>query len=70
MKKKDLMYFLGNDTPCESIGGTCQQNTLPCPGGYQSGLCGGGVNRMCCKRKFFVFCVYWVFWLLQIMYNP
>ena len=55
MKKKELMYFLGNDAPCESIGGTCQQNTLPCPGGYQAGLCGGGLNRRCCKSKFFWF---------------
>ena len=42
MKEKDLMYILENDEPCVNIGGICQQDTLSCPGGYQSGLCGGG----------------------------
>ena len=52
MKEKDLMYFLENDEPCVNIGGICQQDTLSCPGGYQSGLCGGARNRRCCKGKF------------------
>ena len=51
MKEKDLMYILENDEPCVNIGGICQQDTLSCPGGYQSGLCGGAANRRCCKGK-------------------
>ena len=45
-------YFTEEDAPCVSIGGTCQDDSLSCSGGYESGLCGGGVNRRCCKRKF------------------
>nr|XP_022289171.1 peptidoglycan-recognition protein SC2-like isoform X2 [Crassostrea virginica] len=41
----------GNDAPCTAIGGTCQDDSMSCSGGYESGFCGGGVNRRCCKQE-------------------
>ena len=50
--QKGTAIFSERDTPCVNIGGTCQDDIEPCCGGYQSLLCGGGVNRRCCKGKF------------------
>ncbi|XP_002730506.1 peptidoglycan recognition protein 1-like [Saccoglossus kowalevskii] len=37
------------DERCESMGGTCQLDSLACVNGhYRSGLCSGGADRRCC----------------------
>ena len=40
--------FIGLDTPCISIHGTCQDKSQSCNGEYQTNLCGGATSRQCC----------------------
>ncbi|KAL4236846.1 hypothetical protein ACF0H5_005232 [Mactra antiquata] len=41
-------FVLGADTGCLNLSGTCQEDNLPCSGGYVSGLCSGHASRRCC----------------------
>ncbi|KAJ8317239.1 hypothetical protein KUTeg_005143 [Tegillarca granosa] len=39
---------LGSDLLCINRGGTCQDDSISCPGGYVSNHCSGAANRRCC----------------------
>lgn len=58
------------DSACRARDGTCQDDSLSCPGEYLSGLCSGASNRRCCIGTLYTKSYTFIKWLVNRCWNP